>query len=73
MGSCAHHAGISVCANPLQHTGGGPVVEGQLPGAVATHPDPHGPQQHSHAGRGPLSRRRHRHIVVGLGLTGEKT
>ena len=72
VGCCAHRAGISVCANQLQHTRRGPVVEGQLPGAVATHPDPQGPQQHGHAGHGLLSWRRHRHIVVGLGLEGEK-
>lgn len=59
IGCSAHHAGVSVGADPLQHTGGGPVVEGQLPGAVATHPDPHGPQQQGHARHGPLSWRHH--------------
>lgn len=66
--NCGHGAGVSVRANPLQHTGGGPVVEGQLPGAVAAHPDPHGSQQHGYTGHGPLRLRRHSHVVVGLGL-----
>lgn len=47
-------AGVGVCPNPVQHTSGGPVVKGQLPGAVAAHPNPHGPQQHSHTGHGLL-------------------
>lgn len=72
VGSCAHLAGVSVCANPLQHTGRGPMVEGQLPGAVATHPNPHGPQQHSHARHVILSWRCHRCIMVGLSLKGEE-
>lgn len=72
MGSCAHHAGVSVCANPLQHTGGGPVVEGQLPGAVAAHPDPHSSQQHSYTRHGPLVLWRHAHVMVGLGLNTER-
>lgn len=73
MGRSAHHTGISVRANPLQHTGGGPVVEGQLPGAVATHANPHSPQQHGHTRHGLLSWRSHRHIMVGLGLKGKKS
>lgn len=72
MGGRAHHAGIGVRANQLQHTCGGPVVQGQLPGAVAAHPNPHSPQQEGHAGHGVLSWRRHRHIVVGLGLRREE-
>lgn len=64
----AHHAGISVGTNPLQHSGGGPVVEGQLPSAVAAQADPHGPQQHRHARHGPLSGGCHSDIMIGLGL-----
>lgn len=69
---CAHHAGISVGANQLQHTCGGPVVEGQLPTAVAAHPNSHGPQQHSHARHGLLSRWCHSHVMAGLSLKGQK-
>lgn len=67
----ARHARISVRANPLQHTGGGPVVESQLPGAVATHTNPHCSEQHSYPRHGPLRWRCHRHIVVGLRLKSE--
>lgn len=63
-----HCTGISVRADPLQDTGRGPMVEGQLLGAVATHPDPNGSQQHSHTRHGLLRRRRHGHIMVGLRL-----
>lgn len=69
---CAHHAGIGVCASPLQHSGRGPVVESQLPGAVATHPNSHSPHKHSHTRHGLLSWRRHRHIMIGLGLKEEE-
>lgn len=65
---CACRAGIGVSAHQLQHAGRRPVVEGQLPGAVAAHPDPHGPQQHGHARHAPVGRGRHGHIVVGLRL-----
>lgn len=70
MGSRAHHAGVGVRADPLHHTGRGPVVEGQLSAAVAAHPDPHSPQQHRHTGHGLLIGGRHTHIMVGLGLHG---
>lgn len=68
----AHHAGIGVGADQLEHTCGGPVVERQLPGAVATHPDPNSPEQHSHAGHRLLSWRLHGHVVVGLSLKWQK-
>lgn len=72
LSCCAHRAGIGVSADQLQHTCGGPVVEGQLPGAVATHPDPHGPQQHGHAWHGLVSWGCHRHVMVGLCLLKKK-
>lgn len=64
----AHRAGVGVRAHQLQHARGGPVVEGQLPGAVAAHPDAHGPQQHGHARHRPFSRGGHGDVVVGLCL-----
>lgn len=63
--------GVGVRADPLQHAGGGPVVKGQLPGAVAAQADPHGPQEHSQARHAPLSWGGHRHMVVGLRLEGD--
>lgn len=65
---CARRAAIGVRADQLQHAGRGPVVEGQLPGAVAAHPDPHGPQQHGHAWHALVGRGCHGHIVAGLCL-----
>lgn len=72
LSCCAHCTGIGVSADQLQHPCRGPVVEGQLTGAVATHPDPHGPQQHSHAWHALVSRGCHRHVVVGLCLCKKK-
>ena len=66
-------AGIGVRANPLQHAGRGPVVEGQLPGAVAAHSDPHRPQQHGQTGQGPLSWGHYGRIMKGLRLKEEET
>ena len=48
----SHHGGrgdAGVRPGPLEHAGGGPVVEGQLLGAVTTHTDPQGPHQHRYA------------------------
>lgn len=71
-GRCACRASIGTRANTLQHTAGRSMVESQLPGAVPAHPDPHGPEKHSHARHGLLGWTHHTHIVVGLGLREER-
>lgn len=67
VSSCGH-PGVSVRTDPFQYTGGGAVVQGQLPGAVPTQPNPHGPQQEGHTRDRPLNWRDDCHIMVSLGL-----
>lgn len=62
------HPGVSVRTDPFQYTGGGAVVQGQLPGAVPTQPNPHGPQQEGHTRDRPLNWKDDCHIMVSLGL-----
>lgn len=67
-GSPLHRGAPNV--HPGQHAGRGPVVQCQLPGAVATHPDPQGPQEHGQTGQVPSSLGLTRHS---LGLMGRQS